>query len=89
MKIDHAMWLMSQLIEVTIMVAGPLLAAALVGGVLIGVVQTVTQINEMSLAYVVKAACILAILATFGTSIVEYAIRYTRTSIASIADVVH
>jgi len=88
MNVDEAMWLMTQLIEVTLMVAGPLLGAALVGGVVMGIIQTVTQINEMSMAYVVKAGCILMVVAVFGTTIVERTLRYTRSNIARIADVV-
>ena len=61
MSIDHAIALMTGLLEISVIVAGPLLGAALVGGLLIGVLQTATQIQEMSLSYVVKAACVLLV----------------------------
>ncbi len=88
MSVDQAIALMTQLIEVTLAVAGPLLGAALVGGVLIGVLQTATQINEMSLAYVVKAACVLLVVVVGGTAIAEKAVRYAHTSFASISEIV-
>jgi flagellar biosynthetic protein FliQ len=87
-SVDQAIALMTGLIEATILVAGPILAAALVGGVLIGIIQTATQINEMSVAYVVKAACVLLVFAIGGTAIAEKAVRYTRTQLTAIGDVV-
>ncbi|MFP6687219.1 MAG: flagellar biosynthetic protein FliQ, partial [Polyangiaceae bacterium] len=61
MTSDQALYLMMGLLENAVMIAGPVLGAALVGGVFIGVLQTATQINEMSIAYVVKAGCVLLV----------------------------
>ncbi|MEM9691585.1 MAG: flagellar biosynthetic protein FliQ [Myxococcota bacterium] len=88
MNIDQAIALMTELIENTIFIAGPILGAALVGGVVMGILQTATQINEMSVSYVVKAACVLAVFLIGGTTFVSKAVTYTKQSFAKIADVV-
>jgi len=88
-NIDQAIALMTTLIEVSVFVAGPILGAALVGGVAIGVLQTATQINEMSVAYVVKAGCVLAVFFLAGSSLAAKTVHYTRTQFSNIADVVH
>ena len=89
MTIDQAIALMAGLLQTTVTVAGPLLGAALVGGVFIGVVQTATQINEMSMAYVVKAACLLLVLVLAGSALADKAVSFTRTSFTAVAEVVH
>ncbi len=88
MNIDQAIALMTDLIKTTILVGGPILAAALVGGVVIGILQTATQINEASVAYVVKAACVLLMFLVAGTSLASRTVQYTRETFMRIADVV-
>lgn len=46
-----------------IMAAGPLLAVALAVGLLIGIIQAATSINEMTLSFVPK---VVLVLLTFG-----------------------
>jgi flagellar biosynthetic protein FliQ len=87
-NIDQAIALMTDLIKTTILVGGPILAAALVGGVVIGILQTATQINEASVAYVVKAACVLLMFLVAGTSLASRTVQYTRETFMRIADVV-
>src|SRR5690606_35043680 len=42
----------------TLWIAGPLLLAVLVTGVVVGVVQAATQLNEPTIAFVAKAAAL-------------------------------
>ena len=88
MTIDQAIALMTSLLQHAVMVAGPVLGAALVGGLVIGVLQTATQINEMSIAYVVKASCVMLIFLFAGTAIVSKAVQFARDNFASVAEVV-
>ena len=46
-----------------IMAAGPLLAVALAVGLLIGIIQAATSINEMTLSFVPK---LIVVILTFG-----------------------
>ncbi len=89
MNIDQAIALMRGLLETAVFVAGPLLGAALVGGVIIGILQTATQVNEMSVAFVVKAILLGLVFVVGGAALADQAVRYTTTSFSSIADVVH
>jgi flagellar biosynthesis protein FliQ len=57
-------------------IAGPLLAASLVVGMLVSVFQAVTQINEQTLSFVPKILVVAASLAVLGpwmaTTLVNY-----------------
>ena len=88
MSVDEALYLMMGLLEHSVWIAGPVLGAALVGGVFIGVLQTATQINEMSIAYVVKAACVMLVFLLAGSALVSKTIQYTKTHFSNIAKVV-
>ena len=58
--------ILRQTMLVTLKLGGPMLAVALVVGVLMSLVQAVTQINEPTLAFVPKVAAIGAALALGG-----------------------
>ncbi len=88
MSIDEALALMTELIKTTIFVGGPILGAALVGGVLIGIVQTATQISEASIAFVVKAGCVLLVVLLGGNMLASRTVQYTRDTFSRISQVV-
>ena len=54
MGADRALSLLDQMLWTAFVVAGPILAAVLIIGVLISVLQVATQIQEMTLTYVPK-----------------------------------
>lgn len=64
-------------INVTIRLAGPLLAATLVIGVVVSVVQTVTQIQEMTLTFVPKLVAAAAILVFGGNWMLRELVSWT------------
>lgn len=51
---DQAVGLLNQMLWQCMIIAGPLLAAILVVGLLISVIQATTQLQEMTLSYVPK-----------------------------------
>ena len=55
----HALW-------TAVLVSAPLLVIALVVGVLIGVIQAATSINEMTLSFIPKLIALALALAIFG-----------------------
>jgi flagellar biosynthetic protein FliQ len=85
---DHALALMMGMLQATLVLTGPILAATLVSGVLVGVVQTATQINEASVGYVVKAAAVILTLLALGPTMVERASTYARHSLEAIGTLV-
>lgn len=64
---------------VTLMLSAPLLIAALVTGMLIGVLQAATQINEMTLSFIPKLLALAAMLIVSGPWMLQLATSYTRT----------
>ena len=71
--------LMKQTLYTVLMVAGPLLAAGLIIGVLVSIFQTVTQIREMSLTFVPKIVGVLIVLAVFAPWMASTLIDFTMT----------
>lgn len=66
-------------LTVTVMVATPLLFAALVTGVLVGVLQAATQINEMTLSFIPKLLALVVTLLVTGPWMLQLLTSYTRT----------
>jgi flagellar biosynthetic protein FliQ len=69
--------LMKRTLYTVLMVAGPLLAAGLIIGVLVSIFQTVTQIREMSLTFVPKIIVVLVVLAVFAPWMASIMIDFT------------
>ena len=53
-------------LRVTILVAAPILAAALISGLLVGILQAATSIQEMTLSFIPKLAVMVLSLVVFG-----------------------
>jgi flagellar biosynthetic protein FliQ len=66
MKADQALQLMNQLLWNSFLIALPILATTLIIGVVISVIQVVTQVQEMSLSYVPKLIAALVVLIVMG-----------------------
>ena len=54
MEGDRALGLMNELLWNSMLVAGPILAAALMVGLIVSILQVATQLQEMTLSYVPK-----------------------------------
>lgn len=66
----------------TLLVAAPILGVTLVVGLLIGIFQSVTQINEQTLSFVPKILGVFAALAIFGPWMTRTFLDYTAKLIA-------
>jgi flagellar biosynthetic protein FliQ len=64
-------------LEVALMVGGPLLLTVLLVGVVVGVLQAATQINEPTVAFVAKAVAITVALAAMGAWLLGQMVEYT------------
>ena len=62
---------------VMLYVAGPVLAAGLVTGVIVSVFQAVTQVQEASLSFVPKLIAILLVFAFMGHWMLAQLVTYT------------
>jgi flagellar biosynthesis protein FliQ len=75
-------------LELTMMLAAPLLLVALAIGLLVGIFQAATQINEMTLSFIPKLAGMAVALMIAGPWMLRQLINYTRTLIESIPSLV-
>ncbi len=63
---------------ITVLIAAPLLGVALAAGLLIGVVQAATSINEMTLSFIPKLAALALVLVLVGGWQIGVLVDYTR-----------
>jgi flagellar biosynthesis protein FliQ len=77
-----------QALEMTLMLAAPLLLTALAVGLIVGIFQAATQINEMTLSFIPKLLAMAAILALTGPWMIRTLIEYSRGLIESIPGMV-
>ncbi|MEZ5565118.1 MAG: flagellar biosynthesis protein FliQ [Gammaproteobacteria bacterium] len=74
----------SESLTVTALLAAPLLLVTLVTGVLIGVLQAATQINEMTLSFIPKLIALAVTLLIMGPWMLQLITGYTRTLFGNI-----
>lgn len=68
--------------------AAPILATSLALGVVVSVVQTVTQIQEMSLTFVPKLIGVAVVLVVFGSWMIRELVNWVTTLWQSIPTMV-
>jgi flagellar biosynthesis protein FliQ len=73
---------------VTLMIAAPLLLTALAVGLLVGVLQAATQINEMTLSFIPKLLALATVLVIAGPWMLRTLIDYTRHLIESLPSLI-
>jgi flagellar biosynthesis protein FliQ len=75
-------------LTVTAMVAAPLLLTALVTGLLIGMLQAATQINEATLSFIPKLLVLVLTLFIAGPWILRVLVDFTHNLYAGIPAVI-
>lgn len=71
-------------LEITLLLAAPLLLTALAVGLLVGVFQAATQVNEMTLSFIPKLIAMAAALMLAGPWMLKLIVAYTRELFESI-----
>ncbi|WP_455234557.1 flagellar biosynthesis protein FliQ [Thiogranum longum] len=77
-----------QTMEVTALLAAPLLLSALVVGLLIGMLQAATQINEMTLTFVPKLMVVALVLLFAGPALLETLLGFTIRLLEGIPELI-
>jgi flagellar biosynthesis protein FliQ len=85
---ENVMDLAHSTLLVTSMIAAPLLLTALVTGLLIGMLQAATQINESTLSFIPKLLVLVLALFVSGPWILRVLMDFTRNIYASIPSAV-
>jgi len=63
----------------TVIISAPLLGVALAVGLVIGILQAATSINEMTLSFIPKLAALAITIAIFGGWQITTLVDYTRS----------
>lgn len=77
--------LADRMLWVTALVAAPVLLSSLAVGVVIGVIQAATSVNEQTLTFVPKLAVIALVLVLFGASMMALVGDFAQDIFAEIA----
>lgn len=88
MSPETAITELSRGLEVALMVGGPLLLMVLVVGVVVGLLQAATQVNEPTVAFVAKAVAMVVVLAMMGGFLVSTMVEFTVALFQRIPTVV-
>lgn len=75
-------------LQLALLLSAPLLLAALAVGVLVGVFQAATQINEMTLSFIPKLLAMAVVLVVAGPWMLRLLTDYTRQLIESIPSLI-
>lgn len=78
---QQALWVITLLLA-------PLLVSALAVGLMVGMFQAATQINEMTLSFIPKLAVVALALALAGPWMLDVIVNFARTLIMSIPDLI-
>ncbi len=86
MSEELVMQLASESIKTTILLAGPMLMAAMVIGIVVSVLQAVTQINESTLTFIPKMVAVVVVLVAMAPWMLEVLSQYATTVFASAGE---
>lgn len=78
---QQAMW-------VTMLIAAPLLLSALAVGLLVGMFQAATQINEMTMSFIPKLLVMVVALVIAGPWMLDVIVNYTRQLMEQIPSLI-
>jgi flagellar biosynthetic protein FliQ len=89
MNPDTVMSLGSRALEITLMLAAPLLLVALITGLIVGAFQAATQINEQTLSFIPKLIAMALALVIAGPWMLKVLVSYTRELFESIPGLIN
>ena len=84
-ELNTLLSLADRMLWVTALVAAPVVLSSLAVGVVIGIIQAATSVNEQTLTFVPKLASIALILVLFGASMMALVGDFTQDIFAEIA----
>lgn len=79
--------LADQMLWTTALVAAPILIASLAVGLVVGVIQAATSVNEQTLTFVPKLAVTALVLVVMGGSMMALVGDFTQDVFAQIANI--
>ena len=86
---ETVMTIGSRALEITLMLAAPLLLVALVTGLIVGAFQAATQINEQTLSFIPKLLAMALAVVVAGPWMLKVLVSYTRELFESIPSLIN
>ena len=86
---DTVLSIGSRALEMTLLLAAPLLLVALFTGLVVGALQAATQINEATLSFIPKLVAVAGMLVLAGPWMLKVLVSYTRELIESIPSLIN
>lgn len=87
MNSDVALFWIQEALKTAALLTAPLLAAALVVGLIVSLIQAITSIQEMTLSYVPKMAVVAIVLLVLGPWMMEILSDFTISVLQFIPSV--
>ena len=84
MRADLSLQLLADLLWTGLLISAPLMAVTLAIGLLISVVQVVTQVQEQSLTFIPKIVAAVVVRVVCGPWMLKRLVGYSSTLIANI-----
>lgn len=78
---------LQQAIVVALVAGGPILAVALVVGLVISVLQAATQVHEATLTFVPKIGAVLLLFILFGPTMLGALVDFARAAFLAVGEV--
>ena len=78
--------LVDQTLWVTALIAGPVLIATLVVGLVVGIIQAATSVNEQTLSFIPKLAITALVFVVLGAAMMGLLADFTREIMAQVAN---
>ena len=88
MDADYFLTIANQAMWVLALAAAPILIPALLSGLIIGMIQAATSINEQTLSFIPKLIVVAVSIVIFGSLIVGLLADFTTDIFARIPDLV-
>lgn len=85
---DTVLEIGQQALKVTALLAGPMLISVLIVGLLVGMFQTVTSIQEMTLSFIPKLIILALVLGMLGPWMLSIITDFTLELFESIPDLI-
>lgn len=84
MTSDFALALSSEMLWTAVLISAPILGLSMLVGLLISILQVVTQVQEMSLTFVPKILVVVVTLFVFGPWMLSKLLHFSATLIGNI-----
>jgi flagellar biosynthetic protein FliQ len=81
---DFALQLMAEMLWAAVLISAPILGLTMLVGLVISILQVVTQIQEMSLSFVPKIITVVIVMVVFGPWMLKRLLQFSSGVIGNI-----